>query len=427
MAPRTQHILLIAGVVVLVLVLIALGILPGRKAPGPSSTVIEFWGFGDDDEVWTSVINAFKKQYAYIGVVYKRFDEATYEDTLINRIAAGKGPDIFMLKNSQLAKHRDKIAPISQRVFKFTARDMNTLFVDGATMALTEKDGTIVGVPLFVDTPALFYNKDIFNAEGIASPPGASWEDVTALAGRLTQKTVFNELIRSGMALGTFDNIDNAFEIVSSLFLQTGGKVIDRKSSAVDFPPSFVEALDLYTSFADPSKTQFSWTKDFPGALDAFAEGKTAMAIGFASDIGRLKGKNAHLNFGIVPLPQQKKFSVATVYGSYFFPTVSKFSKHADAAWTFILYAASRDVAREYLDVTNRPPARRDLITAGSKSPELDVFYRQALIAKDWAVPDDRGARRAFRDVITAVAAGTEKSSQAHARLRSQIELLMAR
>lgn len=402
------------------LVLILVGVLPGRKTAQPLSATIEVWGVGDAPDIWKDVIAAFNKDNPLITVVYKRFDADTYEEHLIDSLAEGKGPDVFFLKNSWITKHQDKIAPFPQASFSFTTVNFARTFADIASQDLIINN-QILGFPLYIDTPALFYNKDIFNAAAIAQTP-QNWDDVVRYSQKLTQTTAGGDVTKSGIALGTSNNIEYAFEILNTLIMQTGDPIIDRRTKTLGFGQGANGAAAFYTSFSDPKSKNFSWTPREKNALDAFAEGNTAMTIGFSRDLSSLAQKNSHLSFSVLPFPQQKNAQTPVVFGEYYFPTVWKFSKNPTAAWSFILYITTQGT-KPYLDRTGLPPARRDLIAPGAPNGDLDIFYRQALIAKDWPIPDEGVVSRLFSDAIDSIVTRTVDMGQAVNKLRDQLRL----
>lgn len=422
--PRSQPLILIGiGAAILIVILIVGGLLFGRKSSAPQPAVMEFWGI-EDEEVWRETIAKFQAENPHLTVNYKRLDEPTYEETLINRLAEGKGPDVFLSKNSWITKHRDKIFPLPQETFGLSAGAIRTSLVDGAADELIQNDGTIVGLPVFVDTLALFYNKDVFNAAGIAEPP-KTWDDIIQISSRLTKRSETGDIVRSGFAFGSAGNVEHAFEIVSSLILQRGERIIDRKTKTMDLGQGTATALGFYASFSDPKEKNVSWTARMKNSLDAFAEGEAAMVIGLPADAKRIRAKNPHLDFTIAPFPQLKDARNSAVYMSFLFPAVSTRSSNPVYAWQFVLFLASPDGAKKYLDETAKAPARRDLIAGGTASAEQDVFYKQALIARGWPVPDDRRTQRIFEETISAVASKGARPEEAVSRLREQLQLLM--
>jgi len=407
----------------IVFALVFVGVLPGLRPSKPKAATLEFWGIQDDEEVWNGIIAAFREQYPHIMVNYRRFDDLSYEDALVNNLAAGTGPDVFVLKNSWIVKHRDKIYPLPQIVFKFTDRDFQRTFVDVASADLISSEKYILGLPLFVDTLALFYNKDIFNTEGVAQPP-QEWNEVVSVSQKLTKKAAAGDIAKSGMALGGAKNIENLMEILSALILQRGDPIIDSRSEEVKLESGGFGAFEFYTSFADPTKPSFFWSERLPNSLDALAEGKAAMALGFARDVSRMAAKNPHLDLGIAPLPQLKDSQRPITFGSYFALTVSRLSKNPNEAWQFIVFATLGESTKKYLEETNRPAARRDLVAAGSPTTELDVFYKQSLQAKSWPVPDERAARRIFQDAVESIVTKSMDTDQAVSRLGEQLSQL---
>jgi len=410
------------GIFVLILALVIFG--PGRKPSPPPSAILEFWSPQDDEEIWREALEKFRAQHPQFTVNYRRLDQETYEETLVNRLAEGKGPDIFLLKNSWVRKHWDKIFPLPQDFFKFSARNFQGLFVDVAAEDLISAEGNILGLPLYIDTPALFYNKDIFNAAGIAEPP-KTWEEFQEISRRLTILTPAKDIIRSGAAFGTGQNVSHLLEILSSLMFQRNEPIIEPRLNRLALGEEAVRALAFYTSFADERNSNFSWTSRLPASLDALAEEKTAMAVGFASDIARLRAKNPHLNLGIAPFPQEKNARVPVVYGSYFFPTVSRLSPNPGPAWQLVLFMTAGDGAKIYLDKAGRAPARRDLISQGAPKDELDVFYRQSLIARSWPIPDEKATSRLFEDMIESVASSNVTPAEAVNKLREQMRFFV--
>ena len=413
---------IIFGVVGLVILIVAVFFVfgVGRNPAPPAPVSLTFWGFGDDEEVWRPVLEAFQKQYAYITIKYQRFDAGSYEKTLVNRLAEGNGPDVFLLKNSWLAKERDKIFPLPAVSSPLSFAQFQTIFADGAD-ALVARDGSLFGLPLFMDSLALFYNKDVFDAAGIAAPP-KTWEDVVTLSRKFTKIAPSGDVVTSGVALGSARNIPHALELISSLMLQKG-EVIARPDGHMELGAGAEAALTFYTSFGDSSNQNFSWNSRMGDAFDAFAEGNLAMTFGFSDDIEKIRIKNPHLNFGVAPLPQFTGGSART-YGAYVFPTVSRLSQNQIAAWQFVFFATSHDANQLYLKASHRPPVRRDLITAAGQAGEAGIFASQALISRDWPIPDEDATRRIFNDAIDAVQARSSTSAQALGKIREQMQLL---
>lgn len=421
---QTQSIIffVIAGII-LILTFIFLGVLPGKSKPSPPKATIEIWGLGEKEDIWRDAINSFQEKNKNLTIRYLRLDERTYEKTLINSLAAGRGPDVFMLKNSWILKHQNKIYPLPQKSFNFPPRDFRRIFVDALSDDLITGN-TIIGLPLFVDTLALFYNKDIFNAAGIAIPP-QDWDEVIERSRTLTKVSQTGDIITSGLAMGTSQNTERSFEILSALMLQAGDPIVNLQRNNVEFSDLGKNAFSFYTSFANPSHINFAWNNRMPSSFDAFAEGKAAMVMGLAEDLERIRAKNPHINMGVYPFPQLKNAKSSASYANYFFPAVSKQSKNPEASWQFITFVTLGEGLTSYLKESHRPAARRDLLAAGIQDGELDIFYRQALIARGWPIPDEEITRSIFSIAIDSVVGRNATMQEALNKLQGQLRQLL--
>lgn len=414
--------LIILGVIILGVILSLLGFLPGKKTPAPPTVTLSLWGSQDTEDVWHKILEDFHTQYPSFTVTYKKINEDAFEDTLINALAEGKGPDIVLLPQSLIVKHHDKLFPLPQQQFNFDTRTFRNLFADAFVDDLIDKDNNIIGLPLFIDTPVLFYNKDILNAAGIAQPP-ATWDQVISRAQSLTTRSPAGDILTSGLAIGAGANVERSFEIVNSMILQNTPRLLQQNSGIV-FDDNTQNAIKFYMSFTTPSTPNFFWTSHLPSSFTMFSQEQAAMTLGISQDIPAILAKNPHLNLGIAPFPQQTNSRFPVVYGEYFFPTVLKTSQNPGPAWQFVLYAGAGDGAKTYAQTSGRPAGRRDILSSRAPAPQLDVFYRQSLIARTWKTPDEKTTRRLFTEALDAIASGIAKPQEAVGKLGQQLQLL---
>ncbi len=95
----------------------------------------------------------------------------------------------------------------------------------------TDLEERVFGLPLGVDTLAVFYNRDLLNAAGIATPP-ATWTQFQEAVVKLTRVSAGDVIAQSGAALGTSRNVERAFDILSLLMLQNGTEMTDVRGFA---------------------------------------------------------------------------------------------------------------------------------------------------------------------------------------------------
>lgn len=406
--------LIVMGIIVAIILIFAgifTGILPGLKtqvAPPPQMDLV-IWGVGDKEDAFSNSLIAYTKQYPNIRISYKQMDEATYEHELVNAMAAGKGPDIFMASNSWLPKHFNKM--LAMPANKMSLTQLRLLFPE-----VVEKDfafdNYIYALPLFIDTLALYYNQDIFDNYAVALAP-SDWLQFKNLIPKLRIKDASGNLQRAAAAIGGSEKtIHNASDILSLLMLQAGTEMVTPNFTAATFTSSVssgqagVESLDFYTNFSNPDDLYYTWNESMPYSLDAFGQGKVAMVFEYASQADVIKTKNPFLKVKIAPMPQPSTKQEAVNYANYQGLAVSKYTQNPEWVWDLVIYlTTNEEVAENYLTISKHPPALRNLIQKYADDPNIGVFAKQALTAKSWLKPDPEKVRNIFSQMIEAVIA----------------------
>lgn len=404
-----KTLLLIAGGLFFIVTIIVLTVMFGGGTGTRESVVLEFWGVFDDRKHFNDTIDRYQIENQNVKIVYREFAFEDYESLLIGALAAGSGPDIFMIHNTWLPKHMNKLTPLPQQRLEgeseplFTFRRFAEEFVDVAVMDLT-RNGEIYALPLYVDTLALYYNKDVFDSEGVAKPPG-SWDEFNNVVEKLTRFDSLGNIERSAAAMGTARNINRSTDILSLLMLQSGVKMTKDDFTEATFASPVQGqnvgeiALQYYTDFANPTKRVYTWNDSIFYSIDAFFTGKTAMMFNYSHHIQTLKDKAPRFKFGVAFMPQIKD-TEALNYANYWAPAVFKGSAHAIEAWRFLVFLSSRDNVIPYLNTALRPTARRDLIGAQADDPEYGIFAEQSLSASSWYQADNKAIETIFADMI---------------------------
>ena len=407
------------------------------------SLSLEFWNVFDDSDVFNNLVGNFNKEHPTIKIAYHKKPYLDYERDLVNALAAGRGPDIFAIGNTWLPKHVDKISPMPLELMN--GKQFRDAFVDVAAQdfILFQKDEAgnavsenIYALPLYVDTLALYWNKDIFNANGIALPP-KDWHGFKEAVQELTKRDESNNILSSGAAIGTAKNVNRAGDILMLLMMQTGTKMVDKQLWQAAFDEAVQgqgqnydvgqRALEFYTGFADPNKDAYTWNSQMDYSIDAFSQGKAAMMINYSYHIQTIKAKDPHLRFAIAPVPQPKDAKTELNYANYWGLTVSAGSSPDEIkyAWIFLDWLAKQPQAKEYLDAVEKPAARRDLIEAQKNDLELGVFAAQALSASSWLQVDNLAIEEIFNNMIDAVNRGLAAPEQALKQAASDVQVLM--
>lgn len=385
----------------------------GLTAGKPTPVTLAYWNVFEESYNIGDLINAYQKEHPHITIEYKNFTYAEYEETLLNAFAEDRGPDIFSINTTWMRKYQPKIAAlpatvtipyqvtrgtIKKEIFTenrttktLTLKDIKSLYPD-VIYDNQVIDNQIYGLPLSIDTLALFYNRDLLNNAGISAPP-KTWDEFNADVIKLTKQDAKGNIIQAGAAIGTADNVARSTDILSLIMMQNGTQMTDAAGRPTfnqmpqnlnrQYLPS-VEALNYYTSFASPATQSYTWNVNMPSSLESFMNGKAAFYLGYAYNIPTIKTQAPKLNFEITTAPQIDANNSIN-FANYWVETVSKKSQHLNEAWDFILYiAANKDNNKTFLTQSGKPAALRELRASQLDDLELSAFASQILTAKSW-------------------------------------------
>lgn len=363
---------LIGVVVIIILIIIILIIMP--KQPGGKNVTLVWWGLWEDNATMQPIIDEFEKQNPNIKIKYIKQDPERYRDTLLARINNGTGPDIFRYHNTWVPALTGILAPLPQDVIK--SEDFKKEYYPVIQEDLTQ-NGAIYGIPLGVDSLALFVNTDLLKAAGISVPK--DWNQFTDAVKKMTLKDNDTQKIQTaGTTLGTYGNIMHAPDIVSMMFLQQGA---DLKKISLE-KDDLTAALAFYTSFArGKDKT---WDDSLDNSQLAFARGQVAMYFGFSWDIFTIEQLKAasNLKYEIHPVPSLVGGKSITV-ASYWAEGISSKGKNQKEAMQFMHYLTQKNTLQKLYTEASKtrlfgePYPRVDMADELKSNPLVYPFISQ--------------------------------------------------
>lgn len=415
-----------------------------RKEAAPSASLsnkITIWNLFDDSDVFEWQIQAFKSANPWVEIVYKKFSNIdNYEDLLLNEIAEWKWPDIFTVKNTWIEKYKWKLEPLyvwgtktpmNEQIFKET-------FLPVAAKDLII-DWKIYWIPMFIDTLALYYNKQILWDAFTEWKPAETWEKFSTQVEQLSKPNNSVEWFSlAWTAMWRSDNIVRALDIFYLLMLQYWALFYDSQLQKIVFadiqwrvpwtwennePAKF--ALDFYTSFWRSSYKNYSWNDRITARYDEssevypFIQWKVAMIFWYSylyndikSLISQFRNSNKETininDIAISETPQIQPFSESSKrdsLASYFPLVVSRNTENPALAWDFLLYLSSKESLSDYNERTHKPSSRIDLLDDQKIDPVYWVFARQASYSKSYPdkVVDDKKYNIVFNEIIDKV------------------------
>ncbi len=369
---------IVLGLAVLVVIgfLIIRFLLPMFGGAKEENVTLTYWGLWEDKKVMQTVIAEFEKENPNIKIDYSKQDIKQYRERLVTRSNNNTGPDIFRFHNSWQPMLSSLLAPIPKDVI--TSGDFKKTYYPVASDDLI-KNGAIYGIPLEIDTLALYINTESFDDVGIKEDP-KTWEDFINIARRLTIIDQNGKIIKAGAAMGTYDNISHAPDIVSMLFLQNGVNLFDINSTVEEA----ADALEFYTNF---TKDQGGvWDDTLDNSILAFAKGDLAMCFGYSWDAFTIKSINPDLKYKVIPSPQLVTGKVAVA--SYWVEGVSQKSKHQKEAFKFLKFLAKKETQEKLfteqakLRSYGEPYSRLDLADKLKENSLIFPFIEQGAIAR---------------------------------------------
>lgn len=422
-----------------------------RQAIAP--VTLQYWTvFGNVAELKRQA-GEYKKIRPYVTVNIRQLRYEEFDKIFVNALADDVGPDLVSMHVRWLGKHRARLAVMPQtvKVARVTVKEgiepeqivtietnrMPTIDIVRSNYVSTVAGDIAVGndlygLPLSMDTLALFYNKNLLDAAGVPLPP-ATWAEFLEAVKKTTKFDRSGKIIQAGAAIGTGNNIDNAFDLVSLLMMQNGVSMaegsrvtfaegLDRTSVSAGQPA--LEAMRFYTDFARPTKEVYTWNDMFGFAIDEFAAGKTVFYLGFAYDLARIKAKAPQLNIGVAPVPQLNEGAPVNV-ANYWVESVSNHSAHQNEAWDFLRFLSAPNTVKTYADASQLPSPLRVHVEAQREHPVLGPFSLGVLSAKNWYHGRDiDAANMAMKDLITAYLA-PYTDAEARNPLRRDAELVL--
>jgi ABC-type glycerol-3-phosphate transport system substrate-binding protein len=392
---------------------IVIGVMTFALFKGGSSVTrvqIVMWGT-IPQQVLTEVISQspVSKDKTF-SLMYVEKNPNTFADEFVNALASGVGPDIVFLPQEEILKNSNKFFTIPYATY--SERDYVSNFIEAANIFMLPKG--VLAIPIAVDPLVMYWNKDIFTDNSLSEPP-QFWDQFYNLSQKLTQKDGALNITRSTVALGEYQNITNAKDIIAALFFQAGAPIVTRTGDKLR--SSIYEGLELpvapgaaaltyYTEFSNPSKPYYSWNRSLPDSQSMFVAGDLALYFGRASEFSVIKLKNPNLNFDVTTLPQSRTATKKSTFGRLQSLAIVKNSKNVGAAYKAVSALASGDSAKRFADALRLPSVRRDILSKRPTDLTGPVFYDSALWSKAWIDVDTEKTSVIFRNLIEQVTAG---------------------
>ncbi|HEX4249248.1 MAG TPA: sugar ABC transporter substrate-binding protein [Pseudonocardia sp.] len=289
-----------------VALLAAAGLAGCGSGGGADPNTITYWASNQgpslqrDKEILTPELAEFTKQTG-IKVNLEVVDWTHLLDRITTATTAGDGPDVVNIGNTWSASLQatgafvDFDGPTLDKIgggAKFLASSLRSTGAEGKTPA---------SVPLYGLSYGLFYNKKMFAAAGISTPP-TNWTDFVTDAKKLTDPA--KNTYGLSLAGGSYTESAHFAFIFGK---QHGGNFFDKTGNPTFASPQNVAGVKQYLDLMGvdqvsiPSSAEHDTTQD---ATADFTSGKAAMMMGQSNTTAYIAANGmAESDYGIAPLP----------------------------------------------------------------------------------------------------------------------------
>ncbi len=215
-----------------------------------------------------------------------------------------------------------------------------------------------------LDPWVVYYNKELFDAKGIAYPK--TFAEMVDVAARLNDPA-------KGVSGFVARGLKNAnVPVWSSFLLGNGGAFIDAKGKLMTETPEAIDAAKMYQTllakYGPQGVAGFNWNE----AQSLFLQGKAAMwldGIGFAQPLedptkSRIVGK---VGYGV--MPAGPKAQVSALFGDG--EGISTFSKKKGPSWFYLQWASNKTNQTRMLQAAAGAPVRNSAYAAAQSSADF--------------------------------------------------------
>lgn len=315
---------------------------------------LEFWGLGSEGEVVARMIPEFERRHPGIDVIVQQIPWSAAHEKLLTAQVGEATPDLAQMGNTWIPEFvamnaLADLGPLAAHSTVVTPADYFRGIWDTNIV-----DGTLYGIPWYVDTRVLFYRSDILASVGYAQPPH-TWQQWRDAMQRIQQQ----RKSRWAILLPT-----NEWEPIVMLALSNGSTLLNVEGTRGAFrQPAFAEAFDFYNDIFRSGFAPKVSGSQIANLYQQFAQGDFAMYITGPWNVGEFRNRlpaSMQNKWATAPLPARDASSptgISMAGGSSL--VVFRSSRHRAAAEKLIEFLSEPAQQVRFFELTGDLPARR--------------------------------------------------------------------
>jgi ABC-type glycerol-3-phosphate transport system substrate-binding protein len=285
---------------------------------------------------WTAMVEAANAKLAADGsnVTIKIVKEAAadwpeYYQKVVTQMAAGKAPDIARIANSYMPTVVNKGQAVDITSYVESDLNLDDYFAESLKGA-NYVDGKYYGLPSGIYYMLMYYNKDLFDAAGLAYPSSdwsnaITFDELTATAKQLTVGDGATK--QFGFSAGPYMAYMGMYSLSNggvNVFNEDGSCALNSDATKKVYS-WFDNMLRVDQSMPRPTETKIM------GAWDMFKAGRVAMIVEGTWYLSDVKNNIKDFNVGIAAIPAGNGKAYSSMFVDDFF--ICKGTKHEAEAW----------------------------------------------------------------------------------------------
>jgi len=320
-------------------------------ASDTGGTTLTFWTIGREGEVVAQLLPAFERAHPGVRIEIQQIPLTAAHEKLLTAFAGDALPDLCQLGNTWIPEFAalGALEPLQPYVDASGVVHSGDYF--SGIWDTNVIDGTLYGVPWYIDTRVLFYRSDLLAQAGFDHAP-RDWDEWRRAMTAIKQAAGADKY---AILLPL-----NEFEPLLGLALQQPEPLLRDNGTRGNFESAgFRRAVEFYVDafrngWAPPmSNTEIS------NVWDEFARGLYAFYITGPWQIGEFKRREPELagRWSTAPLPGFEGRGGGAAGGSSF--AIFHSSTHKQIAWALAEYLSAVPQQEAFYALTGDLPARR--------------------------------------------------------------------
>lgn len=306
----------------------------------PGTRQVSFIVFGDPAEyaAYQSLVQEFETRFPGIDVQLRHVpDQGEYRRRLATEFSSGKPTDVMLLNYRRFATFADQgglepLGPYLERSDTLQKEDFFDIAIEAFVL-----DGQLWCIPQNISSLVVYYNKDLFDAAGVAYPSNDwTWDDFLEKARALTI-----DLDGDGQIDQYGAGISPKLFRLAPFVWQNGGNIVDDPGQPTRLTLDDPASMEAFRWFVDLQVKE--------GVVpDAVAESAQPSEVRFfngtlAMYFNSRRGVPAYrtiqrFEWDVAPLPRGKQAAGILHSDAY---CMAKSTADKEAAWMFIEFANS--------------------------------------------------------------------------------------